>query len=286
MRHRLDAVHQRLRAASRAAAPCRAPRRLVTGVAPHDAADLAHVERLGERRRGRHGRVREEAVELARGARGGTRGRRRGRLPPHSIGQNVGPAITVSTSCRRNSNAVTTPKLPPPPRSAQNRSGCSSLLARTRSPLASTTSAPTRLSIARPCLRVRWPSPPPSVSPPTPVVEMIPLGVASPCSCVARSTSPQVQPPPTRTVRARGSTSIPRIAREVDHEAVVDGAEPGAVVPAAADRDGAGRAAARTPAGGRRRPPPRPGRRAPAGGRSWRCRRGARARSRRRQARS
>ena len=65
-----------------------------------------------------------------------------------------------------------------------------------------------RLSMVRPYLRVRWPRPPPRVSPPTPVVEMIPLGVARPCSLVARSTSPHVQPPPTRTVRACGSTSM------------------------------------------------------------------------------
>ena len=44
------------------------------------------------------------------------------------------------TSWSRNSNSVTTPKLPPPPRSAQNRSGCSVALARTRRPSASTTS--------------------------------------------------------------------------------------------------------------------------------------------------
>ena len=53
--------------------------------------------------------------------------------------------------------------------------------------------------------------PPPNVSPPTPVVEMKPLGVASPKACVAWSTSPQVQPPSTRTVRADGSTRIPFI---------------------------------------------------------------------------
>src|SRR5438874_7831876 len=51
--------------------------------------------------------------------------------------------------------------------------------------------------------------PPPNVSPPTPVVEMKPLGVASPKACVAWSTSPQVQPPSTRAVRATGSTRIP-----------------------------------------------------------------------------
>ena len=33
--------------------------------------------------------------------------------------------------------------------------------------------------------RVRWPVPPPSVSPPTPVVEMIPAGRARPNACVA-----------------------------------------------------------------------------------------------------
>ena len=73
-------------------------------------------------------------------------------------------------------------------------------------------SASSRLSIASPHLRVRWPRPPPRVRPPTPVVEMIPLGVASPYAFVAWSTSPQVQPPPTRAVRASGSTSMSRIS--------------------------------------------------------------------------
>ena len=44
---------------------------------------------------------------------------------PWSAAQNVGPPKIVPTSCRRNRNEVTTPKLPPPPRIAQNRSGCS-----------------------------------------------------------------------------------------------------------------------------------------------------------------
>src|SRR5919197_1382998 len=52
----------------------------------------------------------------------------------------------VSTGCSRNSSDVTTPKLPPPPRSAQNRSGCSFSLAMTTLPSAVTTSADTRLS--------------------------------------------------------------------------------------------------------------------------------------------
>src|SRR5207248_8501918 len=67
------------------------------------------------------------------------------------LDQNVGPAITAPpTGCVRNSNEVTTPKLPPPPRSAQNSSGCSFALACARDPSARTTSAPSRLSIVRP----------------------------------------------------------------------------------------------------------------------------------------
>jgi hypothetical protein len=38
-----------------------------------------------------------------------------------SIGHMVGPAVTVLTGCRRKVNAVTTPKLPPPPRRAQKQ---------------------------------------------------------------------------------------------------------------------------------------------------------------------
>ena len=88
--------------------------------------------------------------------------------------------------------------------------------------------------MVRPWRRLRWPMPPPSVRPPTPVVPMIPLGVAMPTSCVARSTSPQVQPPPTRTVRASASMLMPRSEAQVDDDAVVDGAEAAAVVAAAA----------------------------------------------------
>ena len=47
--------------------------------------------------------------------------------------------------CSRYSNDVTTPKLPPPPRIAQNRSVFSSALACTSSPFASTRSAPSEV---------------------------------------------------------------------------------------------------------------------------------------------
>ncbi len=118
----------------------------------------------------------------------------------------IGPS-----SCSRNSNSVTTPKLPPPPRSAQKRSGCSSALARTERPSASTTCADSRLSIVNPCIRLNQPQPPPSVRPPTPVWLTVPAGTASPCSWVAASSSPSVAPPPTRARRASGSTTTWRI---------------------------------------------------------------------------
>lgn len=52
------------------------------------------------------------------------------------------PARTVGPSgCSRNSNPVTMPKSPPPPRRPQNRSACSCRPARTTRPSASTTSA-------------------------------------------------------------------------------------------------------------------------------------------------
>ena len=49
-----------------------------------------------------------------------------GRAPPGPARRTASPRWTIGpTSCSRYSNSVTTPKLPPPPRSAQNRSGCS-----------------------------------------------------------------------------------------------------------------------------------------------------------------
>src|SRR3954452_19973002 len=122
-----------------------------------------------------------------------------------SSDQIIGPATAVACSCSWSVNDVTTPKFPPPPRIAQNRSGFSASLAWASVPSASTTSAPSMLSTERPYLRVRCPTPPPSSSP-TPVVEMTPNGVASPNACVAWSMSPIVLPPPTSAVREAGST--------------------------------------------------------------------------------
>src|SRR5215218_10345093 len=118
------------------------------------------------------------------------------------------PASTSGpTGCRVSSSAVTTPKLPPPPRSAHSSSGFSVADARTRRPSAVTSSAASRLSQARPCLRSSQPEPPPSVRPATPVVDTRPPVVARPCSWVARSSCAQVAPPPTRATRRVVSTS-------------------------------------------------------------------------------
>ena len=53
--------------------------------------------------------------------------------------------------------------------------------------------------------------PPPSVSPPTPVVEMMPPVVARPNGYVAALKSPHVAPPSARAVLVAGSTRTPRI---------------------------------------------------------------------------
>ena len=82
-------------------------------------------------------------------------------------------------------NDVTTPKLPPPPRTAQKRSACSLALAVTKRPSARTMSTREQVVDGEAALARQVAEPPPSVRPPTPVVEMMPAGTASPKACVA-----------------------------------------------------------------------------------------------------
>ena len=63
-----------------------------------------------------------------------------------------------------------------------------------------------RLSMVSPNLRVVQPKPPPSVRPATPVVELMPSGVARPNACASLSKSASVAPGSTRAVRDAGST--------------------------------------------------------------------------------
>ena len=85
--------------------------------------------------------------------------------------------------------------------------------------------------------RVRWPIPPPSVSPPTPVVEMTPHGDGEPVLVRRRV---DLAPGGSRRRHAPCARRVDRDRvqqRQVDDDAVVDAAEAAAVVAAAADSE-------------------------------------------------
>ena len=80
--------------------------------------------------------------------------------PQHVAGvgqlEEHGPAVDLGRRARdRNSSEVATPKFPPPPRIAQNRSSCSRALAVRNRPSAVTTSIERRVSSDRPKPRAR-----------------------------------------------------------------------------------------------------------------------------------
>src|SRR5262245_50654873 len=104
------------------------------------------------------------------------------------------------------------PKLPAPPRIAQNRSGLRPALAVTRSPSAVTRAARCRLSAAKPYRRDSQPTPPPRVKPATPTEVDEPEIGASPNGAAAAITSAQVAPGPTRATRREGLTRTSAIA--------------------------------------------------------------------------
>src|SRR5829696_3591834 len=122
------------------------------------------------------------------------------------------PPVTSRSGWRRYSSDAATPKLPPPPRSAQNRSGSDSAVTSSTSPSALTSSTESRLSAASPWIPISHPRPPPSVSPAIPVVEIAPPVTARPCTAVSRLNSDQRTPPCARIVCARGSTYMPFIS--------------------------------------------------------------------------
>ena len=129
--------------------------------------------------------------------------------PACSRGQSSMPPSTSGPTGRSaNSNSSTIPKLPPPPRSAQNRSAFSVAEAVTTWPSAVSTRAARRLSAARPILRSSQPLPEPSVKPATPVLDTRPPVTARPCSCVAASSSLHSTPGWTQAIRRAGSTWI------------------------------------------------------------------------------
>ena len=71
--------------------------------------------------------------------------------------------------------------------------------------------------------------------PPTPVVEMMPLGVASPKACVAWCRSPELRAAFDPGGAGHRVDADPVHRREIDDQPVVDSAQPRAVVAAAAD---------------------------------------------------
>ena len=151
------------------------------------------------------------------------------------------PPTNSPISCRRYLSRVTTPKFPPPPRSAQNRSGWLSASTCRSSPSAVTTSAASRSSTVSPCLRTRKPTPPLSVMPATPTEPVSPKPVARPCSPAAAVYAPVVSPAPAHAVRAR-RVDLELVERgEVEHDPAVGDAVAGHAVAAAADGElGAG----------------------------------------------
>ena len=93
------------------------------------------------------------------------------------------------------SNVVTTPKLPPPPRSPQNRSAVIGPSARTRRPSAVTHVSADQV-VARESVRpMSQPMPPPSVSPAMPVGERCPSSSRGRALSWLRRSRASVQPP-------------------------------------------------------------------------------------------
>ena len=103
----------------------------------------------------------KKPLRARRGATAGSRGTSAGPRRPARSARRSGPPHDVETGWARKVNEVTTPKLPPPPRSAQKRSGCSSALARDARAVGQHHARPRAgcRSSAR-SLRVRWPMPP------------------------------------------------------------------------------------------------------------------------------
>ena len=125
--------------------------------------------------------------------------------------------------------SVTTPKLPPPPRSAQNRSAFSSSLARHRSAARGHDLGRDEAVDRSPCSRSGSHAAAEREAGDASVRDR-PAGTARPCSCVARSRSPSSAPPPRRA--GRGVHATPRrMPGEVDDDAVVDGDSPPTLCP-------------------------------------------------------
>src|SRR4029453_1251237 len=116
----------------------------------------------GSDREGGPGRKRRDAAQTGALARGSATGRWRYNRNPSRAGAGgyvIAQPSTVSPGWRRYSNAVTTPKFPPPPRRPHRRSGSSVPLVRATPPAAVTISESRSLSHASPKRPMSQPMP-------------------------------------------------------------------------------------------------------------------------------
>ena len=185
-------------------------------------------------------------VHLAREPRFRSRANRIASTPWSMPQKNIPNWIIGPTGWQRNSNSVTTPKLPPPPRSAQNRSGCSSAEARTHA--RRRRGRPRRRAGCRSsgrAARVSQPMPPPSVRPRDPGVPDDARRDGEPVLLGGRVERRRAAHPPPRRGPGgpRGRRWSRVIGREVDDQPVVDHALARHAVPAASHGDLAARSA-------------------------------------------
>ena len=150
-----------------------------------------------------------------------------------SVGERVEhqAAQDRARGCRRYSNDVTMPKLPPPPRRPQKRSALSVGAGRHSDLGGDTTSAATGCR-RQAVLAASQPKPPPASGRRCRVGDDA-AGGARPNACVSRSKSPQGRPACGPRRWATGSTRIPS-SSEVDHQPAVADRVAGDVVAAAA----------------------------------------------------
>ena len=155
---------------------------------------VGHVEQPERRRDARRVRPRTR------------RPSREGRPRPPSSPRRGSPATTSSIGKRSNSSAQTTPRGVPPPRSAQNRSGSLSAVARTKVPSASTSST----AVIGVALQAQAPGVPADAAADAssrPRRRLARTGAARPGRGLRRprARSPHSTPAPTRAMRLSGS---------------------------------------------------------------------------------
>ena len=141
------------------------------------------------------------------------------------------------TGCRAYSSEAAMPKLPPPPRIAQKRSGFSSCAGAQHAAVGHDHLGRAQVVEREAVLRHQPAEPAAERQAGDAGLPTTPPVVARPCSCVSRLNSFQSTPPCARAVRARRIDVNALHRRQIDHQAAVDRRPAGDVVAAAAHRD-------------------------------------------------